>query len=101
MRACCRTFAWHASRFGALQYRHCFEQNEVRRYAHVVYVSCSPSSLARDLAALAATHETLRFAVFDQFAGTRHLECGALLRRRDGATAPGQRSEPLGPRTEE
>ena len=48
----------------------------------VVYVSCNPETLARDVAALAKTHDLTRLAAFDQFPYTHHLECGVLLERR-------------------
>ena len=35
--------------------------------------------MAVDVAALRGTHRIARFAVFDQFPYTPHLECGALL----------------------
>ena len=43
-------------------------------------------TLRDNLAALADSHRIERFAVFDQFPYTHHLECGLLLtRRRDAA----------------
>ena len=52
-------------------------------FDHVVYVSCNPETLARDLAELSATHEVTRLAAFDQFPYTPHLESGVVLVRRD------------------
>jgi tRNA (uracil-5-)-methyltransferase len=55
----------------------------VARFEHILYISCNPSSLLAELdASLGATHEVRRFAVFDHFPYTRHLECGVQLRRR-------------------
>lgn len=51
----------------------------VSRFQRIVYVSCNPATLAEDVRALSATHEVKRFAAFDQFPYTPHLECGALL----------------------
>ena len=51
----------------------------VRGFARVVYISCNPETLRRDVATLSATHRLSRFAVFDQFPYTPHLECGAVL----------------------
>lgn len=48
----------------------------------VVYISCNPETLARDVGSVAATHRISRFAVFDQFPYTHHVECGAYLERR-------------------
>lgn len=49
----------------------------------VVYVSCNPETLARDLEELTMTHRVTRLAAFDQFPYTPHLEAGVLLVRRD------------------
>jgi tRNA (uracil-5-)-methyltransferase len=51
----------------------------VARFGRIVYISCNPATLAEDVRALAGTHEVRRFATFDQFPYTPHLECGALL----------------------
>lgn len=57
--------------------------NFIKNYENIIYISCSPQSLKRDLAQLAATHEAVKFAVFDQFANTAHIECGVLLRSKN------------------
>lgn len=57
--------------------------NFIKNYENIVYISCSPQSLKRDLTQLAATHEAVKFAVFDQFANTAHIECGVLLRSKN------------------
>jgi tRNA/tmRNA/rRNA uracil-C5-methylase (TrmA/RlmC/RlmD family) len=50
----------------------------------VAYVSCHPSTLARDLTRLAA-HFTLEGVVpLDMFPHTKHVECVAFLRHRGG-----------------
>jgi tRNA (uracil-5-)-methyltransferase len=51
-------------------------------FERVVYISCNPDTLARDVAELSATHRVTRLAAFDQFPYTHHLECGILLERR-------------------
>jgi tRNA (uracil-5-)-methyltransferase len=48
----------------------------------VLYISCNPDTLAGNLTALHASHCIERFALFDQFPYTRHMECGVVLRRR-------------------
>ena len=53
-----------------------------KRFATVVYVSCNPETLARDVALLAATHDVSRLAAFDQFPYTHHLEAGVVLERK-------------------
>jgi tRNA (uracil-5-)-methyltransferase len=51
-------------------------------FERVLYVSCNPETLARDVNQLGQTHRLVRVAAFDQFPYTHHLECGALLERR-------------------
>ena len=51
----------------------------VSRFERIVYVSCNPATLADDVRMLHDTHIVKRFAAFDQFPYTPHLECGALL----------------------
>ncbi|MCK9467988.1 MAG: tRNA (uridine(54)-C5)-methyltransferase TrmA [Porticoccaceae bacterium] len=53
-----------------------------RRFKQILYISCNPLTLRDNLTALADTHRIEKFAVFDQFPYTHHLECGALLVRR-------------------
>ena len=57
--------------------------NFIKNYENIVYISCSPQSLKRDMAQFDATHEAVKFAVFDQFANTAHIECGVLLRSKN------------------
>ena len=52
------------------------------RFDRIIYISCNPETLARDCKILGETHEIKRFAVFDQFPYTPHLESGALLVKR-------------------
>jgi tRNA (uracil-5-)-methyltransferase len=51
-------------------------------FDRVVYISCNPETLARDLTSVAGSHRVARFALFDQFPYTDHVECGAYLVRR-------------------
>lgn len=55
---------------------------QVAGFERILYISCNPQTLQRDLLALAATHCIERFALFDQFPYTHHLECGVCLSRR-------------------
>jgi tRNA (uracil-5-)-methyltransferase len=49
-------------------------------FERVVYISCNPETLARDLGAVRDRGYAIeRFAVFDQFPYTDHVECGAYL----------------------
>lgn len=49
------------------------------RFPRIIYISCSPRSLAEDLGYLKRTHRIARLAFFDQFPYTPHLESGVLL----------------------
>lgn len=53
-----------------------------QRFDNIIYISCNPQTLHRDLATLIQTHDIQRFALFDQFPYTDHRECGILLNRR-------------------
>ncbi len=54
----------------------------IKNFRNLIYISCNPQTLFENLRSLCATHEVRRFAIFDQFAHTAHIECGVLLRRR-------------------
>jgi tRNA (uracil-5-)-methyltransferase len=54
----------------------------VSRFDDIIYISCNPETLRANLAELDHSHRIERFAVFDQFPYTHHLECGVWLRRR-------------------
>ncbi len=54
----------------------------VSRYDHIIYISCNPETLKRDLECLSQTHTIERMAMFDQFPYTDHAECGAFLKRK-------------------
>ncbi|MFT6529584.1 MAG: tRNA (uracil-5-)-methyltransferase [Psychrosphaera sp.] len=53
--------------------------NMVAKYKHIIYISCNPNTLHDNLAVLTKTHNIEKFAVFDQFPYTDHLECGVVL----------------------
>ncbi len=48
----------------------------------IIYISCNPQTLARDLEILTQTHTVERAALFDQFPHTSHVESGVFLRRK-------------------
>ncbi len=50
--------------------------------ARIVYVSCDPGTLARDLKRLASHYRLADLRAWDQFPQTAHLECVAVLERR-------------------
>ena len=56
--------------------------NFVSRYEHIVYISCNPETLVRDLAILSKTHTVEDMAIFDQFPYTHHVEMGVKLLRK-------------------
>ena len=54
----------------------------VQRFDRIMYISCNPSTLKDNLEVLGKTHAVRRFALFDQFPFTHHIEAGVLLERR-------------------
>lgn len=54
----------------------------VCEYDWILYISCNPETLARDLQHIAQSHEVVETALFDQFPYTHHIESGVLLKRR-------------------
>jgi len=54
----------------------------VTRFDNILYISCNPETLARDLATLTRTHTVVTAAIFDQFPHTAHVESGVWLQRR-------------------
>lgn len=53
----------------------------VSGFDSIFYISCNPETLAKNLEVICKTHRIERFAVFDQFPYTEHIECGVFLRR--------------------
>lgn len=54
----------------------------VTEFERIIYISCNPETLARDLQAIAQTHEIVESALFDQFPYTHHIESGVFLQRK-------------------
>ncbi len=54
----------------------------VSRFNKIIYISCNPESLKENLALLVKTHKIDRFALFDQFPYTDHIETGVILTRK-------------------
>ena len=54
----------------------------VQNYERILYISCNPNTLIENMEELSLTHEIKRFALFDQFPYTEHMECGVLLEKR-------------------
>lgn len=57
--------------------------NFIKNYKNIIYISCNPSTLKDNLKELIRSHEIKKFAIFDQFANTAHIECGVLLRSKN------------------
>lgn len=52
------------------------------RHTHILYISCNPETLVRDLEILNETHKVVDMALFDQFPYTHHVEMGVKLIKR-------------------
>lgn len=50
-------------------------------FDQIIYISCNPETLHRDLFELTKTHKIVKFGLFDQFAFTNHIESGVILKR--------------------
>lgn len=57
------------------------------RVTEIVYVSCDPTTLARDLAVLARSYRVVQVTLFDLFPQTSHIETVVQLRPNSGQTA--------------
>ena len=55
--------------------------NLAKKIKNIIYISCNPETLARDLKELCQTHKVVRAAMFDQFPYTNHIESGVYLER--------------------
>ena len=51
-------------------------------FDQIIYISCNPETLKRDLDTLTKTHKIENFALFDQFAYSNHIESGVILNRK-------------------
>lgn len=51
----------------------------VKDFDTIIYISCNPETLHRDLEELTKTHKIVKFALFDQFSYTKHIESGVIL----------------------
>ncbi len=49
---------------------------------NIIYISCNPETLARDLVELTQTHNIIQSAIFDQFPHTHHIESGVFLTKK-------------------
>ncbi len=49
---------------------------------NIIYISCNPETLARDLETLTNTHDVVEAAMYDQFPHTEHVESGVFLQKK-------------------
>jgi tRNA (uracil-5-)-methyltransferase len=54
----------------------------VSRFDNIIYISCNPLTLHRDLEILTKTHDVVAMALFDQFPYTHHVEMGVKLQKK-------------------
>jgi len=54
----------------------------VSRFNKIIYISCNPETLKDNLIQLVTTHNIDKFALFDQFPYTDHVETGVILTRK-------------------
>lgn len=54
----------------------------IQNFKNIIYISCNPLSLKKDLKFLLQTHSVLSCAIFDQFPYTHHLECSFILQKK-------------------
>ena len=54
----------------------------VSRFNKIIYISCNPNTLKDNLAQLSQSHVIQKFALFDQFPYTDHIEVGMILTRK-------------------
>jgi len=54
----------------------------VSRFNKVIYISCNPNTLKENLVELTKTHHIEKYALFDQFPYTEHIETGVVLTRK-------------------
>ncbi|MDM1247505.1 tRNA (uridine(54)-C5)-methyltransferase TrmA [Acinetobacter sp. R933-2] len=50
-------------------------------FKRILYISCNPDTLFENLEVLTQTHKIQKFALFDQFPYTHHVESGVLLEK--------------------
>ena len=54
----------------------------ISQFDNIIYISCNPNTLYDNMKTLQKTHNVERFALFDQFPYTHHIESGLLLRKK-------------------
>lgn len=59
-----------------------FSEKLVNQFDHIIYISCNPHTLSKNLEKICKTHSIEKFAFFDQFPYTDHMESGVYLKKR-------------------
>jgi len=54
----------------------------ISQFETIIYISCNPDTLKRDIEILKDSFELKEFAIFDQFPYTDHIESGVILQTR-------------------
>jgi len=54
----------------------------ISKFDTIIYISCNPNTLSKDLKMLCKTHKVKSVALFDQFPYTYHLETGVVLTKK-------------------
>jgi len=54
----------------------------ISKLENIIYISCNPDTLARDLETLSKTHTVMEAAMYDQFPHTAHVESGVFLQKK-------------------
>lgn len=56
----------------------------ITKYENIIYISCNPQTLHENLSKISKSHKIEKFAIFDQFVHTKHIECGVFLKKIKG-----------------
>lgn len=59
----------------------------MEEFDNILYISCNPDTLKRDYDAVSSIFDIERFAMFDQFPYTNHVECGLYLKKKQDDTS--------------
>jgi tRNA (uracil-5-)-methyltransferase len=54
----------------------------ISQFDNIIYISCNPNTLYDNLKQLCQSHNIIKFAIFDQFPYTDHIECGVMLSKK-------------------
>ncbi|NOX14715.1 MAG: tRNA (uridine(54)-C5)-methyltransferase TrmA [Epsilonproteobacteria bacterium] len=53
----------------------------INQFENIIYISCNPKTLKRDIDILNSDFKIVDFALFDQFVHTNHIESGVILKK--------------------